>query len=91
MKDRNATSAQAVARWLVAHTGLTARGEQIAHIADALNVGTVQARKYLAGTTAMTEARLTEACDCYGLSVWYSSATGWICSALEGVDDADAE
>lgn len=81
--ERNKTAAQAIARWMVAHTGLTGKMEQVEHVADSLGVGTVQARKYLRGVTAMTEARLVEACDRYGLAVWYSSATGWICSVVQ--------
>lgn len=81
--ERNKTAAQAVARWMVAHTGLTGKMEQVEHVSGALGVGTVQARKYLRGVTAMTEARLVEACDRYGLAVSYRSASGWVCSVVE--------
>lgn len=86
MNDRNATAAQAVARWLVQNTGLTGRMELVQHIADSLGVGTVQARKYLSGAQTMTEARLVSACDRFGLRVNYDSATGW---TVEEVSDAD--
>ncbi len=86
MNDRNSTAAQAVARWLLDHAGLTGRMEQVQHIADSLGVGTVQARKYLSGAQTMTEARLVSACDRFGLRVSYDSATGW---TVDEVSDAD--
>lgn len=87
--ERNATAAQAVARWLVAHSALTGRMEQVQHVADSLGVGTVQTRNYLAARGPMTEPRLVDACNRFGLAVWYHPDTGWICSAIE--DNATAE
>jgi len=86
MTERNATAAQAVARWLLDQASVTSRMKQVQLIADLLGVGVGQTRNYLSGAKTMTEARLVAACDLFGLRVTYDQATGW---TVEEVSDAD--